>query len=174
MPLCFGKDIHFEVCLCSAGSQCNMSCRFLNYLARIKTCILSPCAKADGAPLLARSKTPYMQHLLQLVLYVAARQVIMFLLIHICMLLPNRSCSLNGFGNSFMTFVSTLAEAHRRLLPTGPLQNVQGRLSPLPTTLQPRLQSTATGLHRSSRWRQLMAAMQSGILTSERYGLTFP
>ena len=98
----------------------------------------------------------------------------MFLLIHLCMLLLNRPCSLNGFGNSFMTFVSTLAEAYRRLLPTGPLQTGQGRLSPLLTILQPSPQSTVTGLHRSSRRRQLMAAMQSGILTSERYGLTFP
>ena len=89
------------------------------------------------------------------------------------MLLPNRPRSANSFGKSFMTFLSMLAEAYRRLLPTGPLQTGQGRLSPLPTSLQPSLQSTATGLHRaSSRW-QLMAALQSGILTPERYGLTF-
>ena len=66
-----------------------------------------------------------MQHLLQFLLYVAARQVIMFLLIHICMLLPNRLCSFNSFGNSFMTFVTTLAEAYRRLLQ--PVHYKQGK-----------------------------------------------
>ena len=83
--------------------------------------ILQQDATTDGSPVLAHSGTSYMKHLLQFLLCVAARQVIMLLLIHICMLLPNHLCSFNSFGNSFMTCVN-VCRSVQKVTPTAFLE----------------------------------------------------
>ncbi len=93
------------------------------------------------------------------------------------MALRSRLCILIASAVSFMMLVTMLADAYRRLLQ--PVHYKQGK-TPVSSTdnssAKPAVhcQWSAQRQAAVSRRRSLMATMQSGILTSQRYGLNHP